>query len=990
MKRTFAFLVILVTVTALSVMAQPAIGTLKGQVTDPSAAAVPNANVTVKGPNGVVRQAKTDPQGTYTLTGLAPGKYDLRVEAKGFNPFEALGVSVSAGAVTMNVPLTVAMETQTVTVSTDTNTVSTDPSQNVGQIVLKGADLDALSDDPDDLADDLQALAGPAAGPNGGQIYIDGFTGGQLPPKSAIREVRINSNPFSAEYDKLGFGRIEILTKPGSDKFHGQLFLNTGNQIFNSRNPFITGEVPDYSQYFFGGNVSGPLGKKASFFFDFDRRITDENAIVVAQILDPNYNIVPYNEGFVTPRRRTDLSPRIDYQLSPNNTLSARYRWEDSTTVGGVGGFALPSLQSNSDEQNHTVQVTETAVLGAHAVNESRFRFFKDDVSTSGNSGEPTINVQSSFTGGGSPFSLNYTNTNTYEFQNYTTYTKGTHTLRFGVRLRADQMADQSTNNYNGMFTFAGGRAVELDPNTLQPVMDPSGNPVYTVLQSIQLYQYTELLLSKGVTAAQAAALGYRPNQFTLTAGTPLSKISQVDFGPFIQDDWRIRPNITISAGLRYEAQTNLSDYSNVAPRLAVAWAPGAKRNTQAKTVIRAGAGMFYDRFNDDYTLTAERLNGITQQQFVVRSVNFYPTVPLPSELEGAQATQAVRDIYSQLKAPRIFQTAIGVERQLPWRMSLAVNWTRSRGWDQLRSRNINAPLPGTYDPQTPGSGVRPYGNVGDIYLYESSASFKQNQLMMNVQARLTTKLSLFGYYVYGHAESNSDGANTFPANTYDLTSEWGRAAFDIRHRFFMGGNIVAPLALTLNPFIIIQSGAPFNITTGTDQNGDGLFTDRPAFATDLSRASVITTPYGVFDVKPIPGQTIIPRNYGEGPGLVSINLRLSRSWGFGESKSSAASTGGFGPGGGGGGRGHGGPGGGGGFMTMGHGGMFGAGNTSGKRYVLTLGVQARNVLNHVNYALPVGVLTSPFFGQSTAVASGFGGGAAGNRKIELQLRFTF
>jgi hypothetical protein len=997
MKKSFALLTMLVTAAVVPLFAQPAVGTIKGQVSDPSAAAVPAATVTVRGEDGTTKQARTDSLGMYTIPGLAPGKYDVHVEAKGFNAFEALAVPVSTGAVTMNVPLTVAMETQSVTVSTDTSSVTTDPTQNVGQLVLKGEDLQTLSDDPDDLANDLQALAGPAAGPNGGQIYIDGFTGGQLPPKSAIREVRINSNPFSAEYDKLGFGRIEILTKPGSDRFHGQVFTNIGNEIFNSRNPFVLGEVPDYSQEFFGGNVSGPLGKKASFFFDMDRRITDENALIVAQAaFAPDYNIVPINDAVVTPRRRTSLSPRIDYQLSPNNTLSARYRWEDSTTVGGVGGFNLPALTSNTDEHNHTAQITETAVLGTHAVNETRFQFFNEYTATSAvNSGVPTINVQSSFTNGASPFSLNYTDEKHYEIQNYTTYTKGTHTVRFGIRVRDVQLSDQSTNGYNGGFTFAGGKAVELDPNTLQPVLDPSGSYIYTALQSIDQYRYTQLLLSKGVTAAQAAALGYAPNQFTLTSGIPLANVSQVDFGPFIQDDWRVRPNITISAGLRYEAQTNISDYSNVAPRIGVAWAPGGKKGAAPKTVIRAGAGMFYDRFSEDYTLAAERLNGITQQQYVVRTVNFYPNVPTPDQLTGASAPQAIRDIQSDLKAPRIFQTAIGVERQLPWRITLAVNWTRSRGWDELRSRNINAPLPGTWDPANPSTAVRPYGNIGDIYLYESSASFKQNQLMMNVQARLTNKLSLFGFYVYGHAESNSDGANTFPANQYDLSSEWGRAGFDIRHRMFLGGNIVAPLALTLNPFIIINSGAPFNITTGTDPYGSGLFTARPAFATDLTRPSVINTEWGAFDLNPLPGATIIPRNYGEGPGLVSINLRLSRSWGWGETKSSAnANSANFGgPGGGGprGGGGHGPGGGGGGFMTMGRGGMFGgAGNTAGKRYVLTLGVQARNVLNHVNYAPPIGVVSSPFFGESTATAGGFGGGAAGNRKIELQLRFTF
>lgn len=286
-KKITTILILLVLCAACA-FAQAGAATLKGQVTDPSGAAIPNATVTVSGTSAQPRRAQTDAQGTYTITGLPPGAYTIRVEAKGFNPFEAEAMQVNAGAATtLNVPLGVAMETQSVTVSTDTNTVSTDPSQNVGQLVLKGADLEQLSDDPDDMAADLQALAGPAAGPNGGQIYIDGFTGGQLPPKSAIREVRINSNPFSAEYDRLGFGRIEILTKPGSDRFRGQVFANFGNKIFNTRNPFVNGPMPDYNQEFFGGNLSGPLGKKASFFFDMDRRITDENALFVGQTWDP-------------------------------------------------------------------------------------------------------------------------------------------------------------------------------------------------------------------------------------------------------------------------------------------------------------------------------------------------------------------------------------------------------------------------------------------------------------------------------------------------------------------------------------------------------------------------------------------------------------------------------------------------------------------------------------------------------------------------------
>ena len=164
-------------------------------------------------------------------------------------------------------------------VTDESPTVNVEAGGNASAIVLKGKDLDALSDDPDELSNELTALAGPSAGPNGGQIYIDGFTGGQLPPKSAIREIRINQNPFSAEFDKLGYGRIEILTKPGTDKLHGQFFMQGNDKAFNTGNPFTQGSIPPYYSYQFNGTVSGSLSKTASFFVSAEQRNNQNDSI---------------------------------------------------------------------------------------------------------------------------------------------------------------------------------------------------------------------------------------------------------------------------------------------------------------------------------------------------------------------------------------------------------------------------------------------------------------------------------------------------------------------------------------------------------------------------------------------------------------------------------------------------------------------------------------------------------------------------------------
>src|SRR6202047_4796517 len=324
--------------------AQSATGTLQGQVTDPSGSAVPGASVLVTAASGAVVTVTTNRDGSYEAKNLASGNYGVQVLAKGFAVFESKEVMIAAGQIQkLDVKLTIEEQEQKVVVQAETPTVDVNPENNVGAIILKEEDLKALSDDPDELQSDLEALAGPSAGPNGGQIYIDGFTAGQLPPKSAIREVRINQNPFSSEYDKLGFGRIEIFTKPGTDQWHGEVQLQGNDSAFNSPNPFAGAEPPYYSTQY-SGNVGGPIGKKASFFFNLERRNINDLAAIHAITLDPNdiNSAIPFTEAVPNPRTRTNLSSRLDYQVSKNNTLTARYQYfRDAQNNDGIGQLNL-------------------------------------------------------------------------------------------------------------------------------------------------------------------------------------------------------------------------------------------------------------------------------------------------------------------------------------------------------------------------------------------------------------------------------------------------------------------------------------------------------------------------------------------------------------------------------------------------------------------------------------------------------------------------
>jgi hypothetical protein len=948
--------------------------TMRGVITDPAGAAIPGAMVTLTGPDNFIKAAQADAEGRYALSGLRTGQFVLRATSTGFSVFERQVELAGDRAITFNIAMRIAVETQQVTVS-ESSTVAvdaSDPSKNAGALVLKGEDLQMLSDNPDDLASDLQALAGPAAGPNGGQIFIDGFSGGRLPPKESIREVRINSNPFAAEYDRLGFGRIEIFTKPGTDQYHGSVFFNFTDDVFNSRNPYSTIRPP-YQQRFFGGNISGPLvSKKASFSFDAERRNVDETSVINAVTLDSNFNPETFSTAILNPTVRTNLNPRIDYQLNANNTLVGRYSFSKLDSENeGITALTLPSRAFSVANTDHTVQLTETAVLGPRAINELRFQYIRRNNDQLGDSSTPTINVLDSFTGGGAPFSVAYSRERRWELSNMTSVTAGTHLIKFGGRARGVNTDDFTTSNYNGTYIFSTLRAYQLQ------------------LQG----------LAAGLTNEQIRAQGGGPSQLSVTGGTPLANVSQFDIGLFVQDDWRWKPNVTISTGLRYETQTNISSYLNFAPRIGIAWGVGKPGSFgRPQTVVRAGWGVFYDRFDEGLTLQARRLDGVIQQQFLVPNPNTYPSIPTLDQLQPFRRDQAIQQVDGNLTAPYVMQTVFGVERQLPKNITVAMNYANTRGLHSLRSRNINAPLPGSITAENP-QGIRPFGNLGNIYNYESTGLFKQNQLITNLSARISPKLTMFGFYMLNFARGDTDGAQTFPANQYDLSSEWGRTRFDVRHRVVMGGSITTWKGVQLNPFVIANSGAPFNITLGRDLNGDAQFTDRPALAAaGATGPNIVDTRFGTFNVAPGPNDTLIARNYANGPSQFFVNLRASKTWGWGERNTAAADPaagpmmrgpmgGGPPPGGGGGGmRGGGGPGGRGGGGPMG--GMFGG--NSGKKYSLTFSVSARNLLNTVNPGQPIGTLTSSLFGESNQLAGGFFTTATANRRVDLQLRFSF
>jgi hypothetical protein len=879
----FPILTLLFTAAVLS--AQTA--TLTGRVLDESGAFVPAARIEIRDAGtGATTESTASAEGTYSLTSLTPGRYAVTASAASLLTPQPVEINIHPGAQTLNLQLKIAATAQHLTVDESAGpTISADAGSNASATVIKGDDLDSLSDDPEDLQADLEALAGPSAGPGGSQILIDGFTTADLPPKSSIREVRVNQNPFSPDYDRLGLGRVEIFTKPGTDKYHGVIPYNLGTAHWNSRNPYAGQKAPFLLQEL-ETSFSGPVTKRSSFTLDLEKQNVDNGSITSGVMLDPvTFLAVPFSTVVTTPQRRLLAVPHIDYQLNENNFFSIRYNYTQ-THIGqaGIGGFDLISRGYDTRNRFDTIQLLETSIHGG-VVNETRALYYRWHNQTAPYNPAAEIQVLGAFNGGGAADTGDHQTEARYELQNNTYIVRGNHSWRFGGRLRGQNIDSYLTDNFGGTFTYSG----------------------------IAQYRATVLGLPGG-----------GPSLFTVNAGAPETTVSQAEPALFAGDDWRLRPNVTLSLGLRYEAQTNIGDHLDIAPRLGLAWSPGSGTGRGSGWVLRGGFGIFYDRFSLVNTLNAARNNGIVQQQYVVENPAFTTVTQLAPLLASlaANSQQSRQEVYAGLRAPYVMQTALTVERQLSKAATLATTWTSAHGLHQLRSEFL----------LTPGR--------GPTFLMSSSGLYNQNQLIFNLNAKVNKAVSLFSSYSLNKAMSNTDGVASYPGNPYDYSGEYGPASTDIRNRFQFGGSIGVPWNIRLSPLFTYQSGAPFNLTTGTDPYGTTLHFARPGLNGSLA------TPYGMLDPSPAPGEPTIGRNAGRGPAQIMVNLRINKFWTL---------------------RGH---------------------------STFSVGLSVRNLLNHTNAGPIIGNITSPLFGLANQIAGNSNGQGffenANNRRFELQLRVTF
>lgn len=843
--------------------AQSGPSTVRVVVKDATDLGLPHAQIVLVDESGAEHAAAVDSQGVAVVTGLQPGSYVLKVSAEGFQSVET-PITVRSGNNTATATLAVAMSEELVVAEQ----AADDRRDNGFTQTLTADEIDALSDDPDEMAEELAQIAGPGA-----EIFVDGFSGGRLPPKDQIQQIRITRNSYSAEYHGAGRVRVDVISRPGMGGWRGRANFGFRDESLNARNAFAETKEPTEQQRY---NVSfqGPLAKgKTGISMSVDGNNAFDSKTIVAQ--SPSGEPVDGLARNTTQGVNAEF--RVDHQMGAGNQLRVEYerRSRDRGNLG-VGDFDLPERSYDTENIEDTFQVRNTRVLGKKVFSELKFEYEISENTTIPQSTLPTVRVNEAFTSGGASQSGVRSARELEIAQNFDFTIGRNHSMRAGVLVEAGWWDSTERQNGNGTYVF---------------------------------------------TSLDAFDLG-QPSTYTIRIGDPLVTYSQVKAGWFLQDDIRISRALNLSLGLRQEFQTQVDDGWNLAPRAAFTW------TANRKTTVRGGYGIFYDWFDSELYEQTIRVDGQHQVDVVVENPGF------PVVEGGGTRLPASIIRSSSLTQPIIQQASIGMERQITSWAQLRTDYMWTRGSNTLRSVNVNAPV----------DGVRPDETAGNISEIQSTGRRASDRLTIGINAR-SQRLRMFSNVSYQLQSSRNfaDSATSLPSDSTNPDLDWGPSADDVRHRLFVMFN--TPLWYGVRAGLNVQfaSALPYTITTGTDDNGDTVFNDRPEG---------------------------VERNSARGEGTINANLRLSKSFGLGGSAGGA------------------GGGGGGALNQRGPGGGRGGGprmvvmEGTNSRYRVDVYAQISNLFNTVNYNRFVGNLLSSFYGQATS--------AAAARRMELGFSLGF
>jgi len=757
------------------------VGTLRGIVEDDSGIPIAAAQITIQGKTAETSRTTGNDMGEFVFTGLTPGEYVVSAEAANFKPTR-LKVMIGAGTPPLqHIRLKVASASQEITV-TATDPVSMDG--NVTSVEVTHDLLRSLPVQDDNPLGAAKAFLDPASnGAEGTKIVVDGVEASDLDvPSSSIKSVAVNRNPYSAEFGRPGRGRIEVVTRPGSlTHVHHHFVVTYRNSSLDARNAFAS-DKPQMSRSFWEGDMNGPLpGHKGSFYIGGEYLHDNENAVIHAFTSSGLFS-----QTVPSPERTGKMLGRVDYQLNSSNTFSVRYNFSRGSFADlGIGPFDLPERGYKSTAQRNEIRLGETALVSVNFSNEIRFSY-KQRSNTINPLSHVTANrVLGAFNSGGAQRSEDQ-HEGIFEWQDVAIWVHGMHTLHFGATVKRHNVDMIDTSNFGGTFTFS-----DLD-----------------------------------------AFAENKPFLFTINQGSPSVQFAQNEYSYFVQDEMRLRPTLNLMVGLRHELQSGLRDYNNLAPRFGLSYAPG-----QGGTVIRAGAGIFYDR--RPWTMQEQAL--LYDNEHVRRLQIEDPVLPLPPDAL-ASVPPSSTSISPVLVAPYLIQASAGIDQKIGKKNFVSAEYTRMRGLRQFRTRDMNAPLP---EP-----GVRPNPAFVNLDQFESAGSSSSNSLAITYRSVIANKLELLAQYTFSHSFDNTTGMFFRPADNFNPGAEWARSDFDRRHRLNLAAIYQFPRGFKLGTITTIGSRIPFNITTGRDDNQDGIANDRPSG---------------------------VGRNTGAGPWYSDVDIRLSK-----------------------------------------------------------------------------------------------------------------
>jgi len=881
-------------------------------VVDQTAAGIPTATVTLTPGVGQPITVMTDEHGVVTIQTLGVGAVKVHAEFVGFETYDGV-VTLRRGTNTQTITMALAGVSQEVTVSTD-GPIGGDTRGSALVTSLTAQEIEALPDDPEDLQTYLEQLAGP----DGATFFLNGFRGGRLPTKEEIRSLRIRHNSFSADgHESGGRSGIEIVTRPSTESFSGNTNFAYQDDAFNARNALAVEETPEGNkqvQFQFRGPI---LRGKSAFTATVsgNNRYTSNNNLAV----DQYGNRIGTQVRVPTDQRNANLG--IEHALTKNSTLRLNYQRQASEGRNqGLGNFDLIERARETESSGNMLRAQIQGVIGKSSLNEIRFQFNRNTNATTSITQGETIIIQDA-SGMGSGGVNNKAQSSTFELADNFDFTPHkNHQMRVGLMLEGGTYSTFDQTN-------AGGRWV------------------YATLDDYYVY--------------------HRPLQFSIRdTGALQTSFNQYQLGFYWQDEIKVNNHLSVGVGLRNEMQTHINDMWNVMPRIGFSLNPGGN-----KTSIRGGYGVYYDWYDSSLWDQTLRLNGQNQVEFQQSWI--YPVDEFGNVTQvpvGAGAGVSNRTVNSpDLKLPYVHQASLGVQQQLFANVNLQVTYQRQEGRDQLRGIDINTPI---FDPET-GLMVRPDPSSGIVTEIQSTGHSISNRVTFQTRYQLPNQRGMLQVaYQLGNAKSDFSGATSLPSSSLHPELDWGPSGQDVRHQGQVGGMVRLPWDFRLQGNMQVRSAPAFNLTTGVDNNRDGVINDRP---------------FGV------------SRNSLRGEGFWNITqLSLNKAFGFGGSRGTANpnATNGNNPGQGN--RGNGTPnfqqggfgggnfqgGGGGNFQGGGRGNGGNFGNASSQRYQVQFSVRAQNPLNRTIETNYTGNMRSPYFMTATGVQQA--------RRIELETSFRF